>query len=321
MRSRALLLAFTVLTATSFAFAQEPRHEPSPADVHTARLALTEGLALREKGDQLGALGRLQTAFDLVATPITAFELGKTHMMLGHVLQAYELFNRVTRMEPRTDESARAKSSRMEAARLSSELEPRIPKLRIKVKLVEKDAVCSIRIDEETITTKGEETLRAVDPGEHKIVAKAGDGPEQIVKVTVAESETKDVELAPKWVAPQPKPEGNVFYAKRTNPLTLVGFSTAGAGLLLLNLSIPFYVSAEADLADKCGNDYCPPSTIGNERQDATLWGLTTIIGGAATFTGVCVGVYGLMNPVKEKFTTGSTFRFGPGSVEWRGTF
>jgi hypothetical protein len=321
MRSRALLLALAVLAAPAVATAQESRHEPSAADVHTARIALTEGLALRERGEQLAALGRLQTAFDLVATPITAFELGKTHMMLGHVLQAYELFHRATRMEPRPDESARAKSSRMEAARLASEIEPRIPKLRLTVK-VPKDATFVVRIDDETIPTKDEVTLRAVDPGTHTVVAKAGDGPEQTVSLAIAESETKDVELTPQWIAPKPKPvEENVLYVKRTNPVTFMGFTTAGAGLILTAFSASFLSAATASLDDKCGADYCPPSTVQNERAERDTWAIATIIGVGAVGAGLVAGIYGLANPIKEKVTTGSVFRLGPTGAALRVTF
>ena len=72
--------------------------EPSAGDLATARSALKEGLALREKGDLVGALGRLTTAHDLVATPVTLFELGKTHLLMGHVLQAHELFIKIGRL-------------------------------------------------------------------------------------------------------------------------------------------------------------------------------------------------------------------------------
>lgn len=323
IRSRALASAFVVLTLAAPAIAQEPRREPSAGDIATARTALNEGLSLRDKGEHVTALARMQTAFDLVPTPVTAFELGKTHMMLGHVLQAHELFKRVTRMEARMEESERAKMSRSEAARLAPQLEPRIPQLRIKLKLP-KDATALVRIDDELVaTTKGEETLRAVDPGEHRVVAKAGEGAEQMVTVHVAESETKDVELAPPWVPPKPKPkEGEqVYYTTRTNPLAFVGLATIGVGLTITASSLTFLSSAHAELADRCGENYCPPSTIEQERPTRDLFAALTVAGAAVIGAGVAAGIFGLLNPVKEKVITGSNVRFGPTSVEWRVTF
>src|SRR5688572_24162174 len=69
--------------------------EPSPGDLMTARTALREGLLLREKGEVAQAQARLQSAYDLVPTPVTGFELAKTHMIAGHVLTAHELFKKV----------------------------------------------------------------------------------------------------------------------------------------------------------------------------------------------------------------------------------
>src|ERR1700731_2600082 len=121
-RKRATLMAFVLLALPSVAHAAPPdapppatapapgtvHVEPSAGDLATARSALKEGLALREKGDLLGAVGRFTTAHDLVPTPVTAFELGKTHLLMGHVLQAHELFIKIGRIPPALEESQRS---------------------------------------------------------------------------------------------------------------------------------------------------------------------------------------------------------------------
>ncbi len=168
----------------------------------TARNALRDGLALRDANDVSGALARLTTAWDLVQTPVTGFELGKTHLMLGHVLQAHELFVKVGRMPAALEESSRSATARTEAGRLTDDLEPRIPSLRIRVK-VPSGATAVLRVDDEIVAMTGAITPRAVDPGAHQIVARAGDGPEERVVVELKEGETKDVALEPKWVPPK----------------------------------------------------------------------------------------------------------------------
>lgn len=317
------LLAIAVLVVLSLprVAAAEDRAEPSAADIATARVALTEGVRLREKGELLQALGRIQTAFDLVPSPVTGFELGKTHMMLGHVLQAHELFKRVTLMEPRPAESERAKTSRMEAARLAPDLEPRIPFLRIHL-VLPKEATAVVHVDDEAIPTTGDTTLRAVDPGTHKIIAKAGDGPEQTVTVTVAEAETKDVELSPQWVPPKVETkEPGVLYVKRTNPLTVVGFTMTGVGIVLTAVGAGFLNAAASELDDKCGELYCPPSTDRNERVEYTTWAFVTGVGALTAAAGLCAGVFGLANPIKEKVTTGASLQLGPTGATWRVRF
>lgn len=293
------------------------KREPTAGDLATARTALREGLSLREKGDLQGALARLGSAFDLVPTPVTGFELGKTHMMLGHVLQAHELFKKVVRMPPSMEESTRSQTSREEAARLAKELEPRIPSLRLKITLFE-GASAIVKVDDEVIALTGAETLRAVDPGPHDVVAKAGEGPEEKAHVEVAESETKDVALAPKWVAPKVVAGGksrDVIYVRQTNSLAFIGFGMATAALIVTAVSGYIYVDARNDAKDKCGERYCPPAqgrglipqtaVVDTGFQDQNtryqLSGVFMIAGAVTTVVFVGVGIFGAARPVKER--------------------
>jgi hypothetical protein len=316
-----------------------PKREPTAGDLATARTALREGLALREKGDLPEALARLGSAFDLVPTPVTGFELGKTHMMLGHVLQAHELFKKVVRMPPSMEESSRSQTSRDEAARLAKELEPRIPSLRLKLTLPQ-GANAVVKVDDEVITLTGAETLRAVDPGAHDVTAKAGDGPEDKVHVEVAETETKEVALAPKWVPPKVPLSGKsreVIYVRQTNPLAFVGFGVAAAALVVTTVSAFIYVDARDDAKDKCGQRYCPPApsrgilpenaVVDTDFQgENTRYQLSGIVMFAAGFTTVVfvgLGVFGAARPLKERVTAGGAFQpsVGLGRLGLSGTF
>ncbi len=314
------------------------RREPTAGDLATARTALREGLALREKGELAAALARLGSAYDLVPTPVTGFELGKTHMMLGHVLQAHELFKKVVRMPPSMEESTRSQTSREEAARLAKELEPRIPSLRLKLTLPP-GASAEVKVDDETISLTGPETLRAVEPGAHDVVAKAGDGPEEKKHVDVAESETKDVALAPTWVAPKAPPVGkgrDVIYVRQTNPLAFVGFGIAAASLVVTTISAFVYVDARQDAIDRCGNRFCPPATgrglipenaivdttFQDENARYQISGALTIAGAVTTVVFVGVGIFGAARPVKERVVAGTVASsLGLGRLGLSGTF
>ncbi len=297
-------------------------HEPSAGDLATARTALREGLVLREKGEIDKAMGRLQSAYDLVPTPVTGFELAKTHMIAGHVLTAHELFKKVERMPLSMEESSRSQVAREESARLAKELEPRIPSLKIKLKLVP-GATATVRIDDDQIPTSGEETVRAVDPGEHELVAKAGDGPEQHVKVQIAESETKEVELAPEWVPPKAPaaPEGKrVFYVKQTNPLAIVGFAGASAGAIWTAISYGFLQSSASNLVDKCGKEFCPFEVRQEEGGPVIAWAVSTIAGGVGTIAFLAMGLIAASNPVRERIVAVQPM-IGPGATGLMGRF
>jgi hypothetical protein len=318
------------------------KREPTAGDLATARTALREGLVLREKGELQDALARLGSAYDLVPTPVTGFELGKTHMMMGHVLQAHELFKKVIRMPPSMEESSRSQMARDEAVRLAKELEPRIPTLRLKLTLPH-GASAVVKVDDEVIPMTGAETMRAVDPGPHEVTAKAGDGPEEKVHVDVAESETKDVALAPTWVPPKAPPPGkgrDVIFVRQTNPLAFVGFGIAAAGLIATTVSALVYIDARDDAKGKCGSSFCPPAAGRDRLQfgdntvvdtrfqgDNTRYQVSSVImvaAGISTLVFFGVGIFGAARPVKERVTVGSTPltpSIGLGRLGLTGTF
>jgi len=315
-------IAVALLLSVSAAHAQDApaRREPSAGDLATARNALKEGLALREKGDLPGSLGRLATAFDIVQTPVTAFELGKANMMVGKVLTASELFTKVGRMQKGMEESERSEEARRESARLVKELEPRIPSLRIKL-TIPPVATAVVRVDDEKIAlVKAGETVRVVDPGAHVVAAKAGDGPEQVVKIELAESETKDVALTPQWVEPkEPDHDASgkkIIYVKQTNPLTFVFFGLASASLVFDVFAGTQYVTRNGDVADHCTGKYCA-AHIDEDIRAMQTWGLLFLVGGISTLTFVSVGTFFAANPSKEKVVVG----VGPGTATLQGRF
>ena len=298
------------------------RGEPSAGDLATARSALKEGLALREKGDLVGALGRLTTAFDLVQTPVTAFELGKTHLLMGHVMQAHELFQKIGRIPPALEESQRSATAREEANRLAGDLEPRIPSLRIKLKLPP-DATAAVRVDDDPIATTGAITARAVDPGKHVIVARAGDGPEERVTIEVAEGETKDVELAPQWIAPKTPAAGagQVVYLRQTNPMVFVGFTASAVGLTISAIAGVLAVNAAGRAREGCGDNYCPQRVRDDEITVMRTWLAVCVIGGAAAIASFTVGVISISRPTTEKVTAGVRPYVGLGTAGVMGRF
>lgn len=329
MRSRSIAVALSLLVAAHAAFpavahaapAAPGAAEPSPGDLATARSALKEGLALREKGDLAGALGRLTTAHDLVATPVTLFELGKTHLLMGHVLAAHELFIKIGRLPPALEESQRSATAREEASRLAADLEPRIPTLRIRLVKLPPEATAVVHVDDDPITMTGDVTPRAVEPGKHVIVARAGDGPEVRVTLDVAEGETKDVDLAPQWLPPKPPPPpppgGQVVYLRQTNPLVFLGFTAASVSLTLTGVASVLAVNAAGRAHDRCGSDFCPQHVRDSDITEMRTWIAVTAVAGAATLAFVTVAVLSISRPVNEKVTA----YVGPGSAGLTGSF
>lgn len=305
--------------------APAPAHaEPSAGDLATARSALKEGLFLREKGDLLGALGRFTTAHDLVPTPVTAFELGKTHLLMGHVLQAHELFIKIGRLPPALEESQRSATAREEAGRLAVDLEPRIPTLRIHLKLPP-DATAVVRIDDDPIAISTPVTPRAVEPGKHVIVARAGDGPEERATMEIGEGETKDVHLAPQWVPPKvpvvPPGGGQIVYLRQTNPLVFVGFTASSVALTLTGVASVLAFNAAGRAHDRCSSDYCPQYVRDSDITQMRTWLVVTAVAGAATIGFFSLAVLSIAKPVNEKVTAGVRPYVSPTSAGMVGAF
>jgi hypothetical protein len=322
MRRTGRLLCAVYLLAAAAHAAPAAHHEPTASDFATARAALKEGLALRDQGDLERAAARMQTAYDLVKTPVTAFELGKTELLLGRVLTAHELFQVVVRMPVAVEESARSAAAREEAARLSTDIEPRIPTLRIHLKLPP-GASAVVRVDDETIQITGDLTERAVDPGSHEVVAKAGDGPELRVPVEVAESQKKDVELAPAWVEPKPPPpvEHEVVYVRQTNPLVFIGLAGAGVGLVGTTIFTVLSINSAARASDVCGRDYCSDANTRRYVAPAEVLGIAAWVSGGATLGFGVMTIVGINSPIRERVSGGLRPFVGPSSAGVAGRF
>ena len=243
---------------------------------------------------------------------------------MGHVLQAHELFIKIGRLPPALEESQRSTTAREEANRLAADLEPRIPTLRIRLAKLPPEATAIVHVDDEPVTMTGDVTPRAVEPGKHVILARAGDGPEVRVTLDVAEGETKDIELAPQWIPPKvpvAPPPSQVVFLRQTNPLVFLGFTAASVSLTLTGVAAVLAFNAAGRAHDRCGSDYCPQRIRDSDITEMRTWIAVTAIAGAATLAFVTVAVLSISKPVNEKVTAGARPFVGLGSAGVLGSF
>jgi hypothetical protein len=149
--------------------------ERSASDFAEGRESPNQGLTLRNKGDLPGALEKLKAAHALANTPITGLELGQTHVSLGQLVEAEEVFLSVARIPVRREETARSAAARRESASLAEQARPRIPSLTIRIraampanvaassgcwtKPTSTSVVCSNRLDFLCRLSRGEKSL------------------------------------------------------------------------------------------------------------------------------------------------------------------
>ncbi len=114
---RAWLLVVTGLALgmpPGVAFAQQPQ---SAMDMAQARALLNDGLKLRKSGDLAGALEKIKAAHALAGTPVTGFELGRSYLAVGQLVEGRELLLSVARIPIRPEETDRSATARSESAK------------------------------------------------------------------------------------------------------------------------------------------------------------------------------------------------------------
>jgi hypothetical protein len=320
----------------------------SASDLASARALYKEARELRDKGDAKGALEKFKAANALAGTPITALELGRTYAALGQPVEALETWLSVARMKVDPKESDNAKSARAEAASLAQQIAPKIPSLVVKVDGVPSGATPTVTVDGASVPVEALGLPRKVDPGEHVIVGRLADGPEEKRTVTVKESESQTVTLsfagapavvAPPVVAPpvvppkasgEPKkeppplpPSPQTEVHKKTNPIVYIGFGVGAAGLVVGTVGGLVTFSQKGDLDPLCTGLVCDPSArkiVTNARTWATVSTIGFVVGGV----GIAAGVVGLLMPSKEIVEVGpvkARLHLDPSSVGLTGTF
>lgn len=312
-RSGLVLVALLACLAGSRpALAQGSPREPTSEDMAQARDALRDGVALREKGELPAAADKLKIAYNLVPTPITAFELGKVYEGLGRLLDARELFLSVKRIPRHFEETERSAAARDESARRADALTPRIPSLRVKLKLPP-NASAVVRIDGDLVPAEALATPRKVNPGVHVVEAKAGDGPPTKTEVTVPESETREIELAPVWVAPklQIGPGGKFVTLRYTSPLVYVGFGSAAVGAVVGGALLYVGATGAGRALDRCTTDpqdesraFCPQDAR-DDLNSASVASVAGLIALGFAAGGAIMGVIGVANPRFERVQVG----------------
>lgn len=294
--SIAVTLAGLLLAAPAWAA------EPTAADSESALQLYKDGKALRESGDLPGALAKLRAAYALVATPITATELGRAYIASGQLVEAREVLLAVPRIPVRANESTKAAEARTDAEHLAAELRPRLASVTVKPKNVPPGAITKLSVDGVVVPPEATSAPRVLNPGNHVVLLElvGPNGQRVQTDVTLAEGETRDVEIElPAAVDPNagqppvtsPPPERG---PRKISPLVYVGFGTAIVGIGVGTVTGIMTLSTASSLKDSCRDGKCPESAQSDIDATSTTGAISTI-GFAVGAAGLVVGVVGLV--------------------------
>lgn len=289
---------------------------PSAADSETALQLFKEGKALRDVNDFQGALGKFRAAFALVATPITALELGRTYAALGKFVEAREVLLAVFRLPVLPNESARGTEARQDAADLATNLRARIASITIRPR-GPVDPFLKLWIDGALIPPDAVSASHLLNPGKHRLVIESR-GHTVRSELTVGESEAREIEIVipeaeatpaegpapPPVVTPPPRAPEAKSHALR-NTLIYGGFATALVGAGVGTATGLMTLSRADKLKGICTSDgRCPPAAQADLDASATTATISTVMFGVA-LGGVAVGVVGALLTTAEPVKVG----------------
>ncbi len=179
-----LLAAFALFSAAP-AWAQPA---VSDADRDAARNLFKEGYDLQRAGNYADALDRFKRSQQVYPAPTALLHIAECQAQLLHLVEAAETYRTLAR-EPIADGAPAAfVAAQMQGAAELQQIEPRIPHVRVEVKPADVPSL-EVTIDGEPVNNALIGVDRAVDPGEHKIVALAPGYDRAEAVVRVAEKE------------------------------------------------------------------------------------------------------------------------------------
>ena len=309
--ARAWLIAL-VLGAGTATLCPPPAEAQSKADLSRARQLYRQGLSLEAAGNWSSALQKFEEVAKVKLTPQVRFHIARCKENLGRLNEALG--------EYKIAEFEAAEAGAKELGEITSareKLEARVPKLVITRGAGTESA--SILLDGVEIGEAKIGKEVSVDPGPHTITTKYRDGRKFDKDVSVAEGETKSIELVPPEGFDKARPvdeeeddeedepvEDTGVTAKADEGSSVLPWVIGGAGVASLIASGVFFTlrnGAESDLDDVCRGSVCPKSSEDKQSSGetyATLTGITLGVG----VVGVGVAVVMLLSGDSKDVTT-----------------
>lgn len=314
MRIRACVVAAAVVLW------QLPAAAGDPA---IAREQLKIGYSLAQEGKCSDALPHLVESLRLDPKAITLINLADCEEKVGKLTDA---------MGHWVDARARAQSEGLrpieeEATTRATALEPRLARLTIVPSpSTPKDAV--IERDGLALGAPSLGIPLPVDPGLHAIVVKVKGRRDASVQLTLAEGESRRVEIEPGPAAggatTPASPSGDASSGKRSlSPLVFIGFGVAAAGAAVGTVTGIMALGAGADAKTACPDARCRDEQALDAAQSGQTLGAVSTIAFVAAGAGAAVGVYGLLWGGKKGDARDPSVgvSVGPANLSVRGTF
>lgn len=313
----------------------------SDEEKDTARKLFEEGKTRRDRGDIAGALTSFKGADAVMNVPTTKLAVARAYLSLGKLTEAREAVLKVEQLPVLAKEPQPFTDARAAAAQMATDLAARIPTIAIALKGLPADPAdpahrdATVTVDDQPIPKDALKAARPLNPGNHVVVARLGDG-EVREEVTLAEKDQKSVTLDVSALAARlqvAKGDGGGAAPKAASkpgisPVVWGGLGVAAAGIVVGSVGGLLSMSKKSDADAVCRDSKCPPQGY-DALDSAKQWATISTVGFIAAGVGVAVAgvgyfVLGKKPPVQTAGDAGG-LRITPwisvGSAGAAGTF
>jgi hypothetical protein len=296
MRIRLCAPVLLVALAAPLGAAAQPTGDPT-----RAAALFQEGREAAKKGDHAGACPKLAESYRIDPAVGTLLNLADCNEHLGKVATAWQLFQQAIEHLPNHDDRVPMAKKRIAA------LAARLSRLTL-VLAAGAPAGTKVIRDAAELAPGSLDTPLPIDPGAHEVIVKAPDREDRRFEFTVAERETKRLELEPGPPTPPPTPTQP---EPGMSPMRLSGIIVGGVGIVGLAAAIGTGLALpgkQRTIKLHCGPPVHPANVcdaVGFEAAQAgkTLSAANTaawVVGIAATSAGVGLVVLGGFLPKRD---------------------
>jgi hypothetical protein len=258
-----IALCCALLLAMLFVDSMTSAQQPSATDRAVARSLFEKGRELMAAGNYAEACAKLAESYRLDPGAGTLLNLAACHEAEGKLASAWVEFN---------DSLTRARrEGRSEREQVAQEhiraIEPRLSRLTVNVDATGNVPGLELRLDGGVLNRPGWGTAIPIDPGLHKIEARAPGKMPWSIEITVGlDAESKTVDIPPLLDAPpEPKPSAAPTVSSAPTPpgpeqqvpdRRRYGYISTGVGLVAVGFGSYFGLLAKSRWDDR--NAHCP---------------------------------------------------------------
>jgi hypothetical protein len=271
-----------------------------PADsVAAAEQLFQQGRELFDKGDFAAACPRFEASLKLDPALGTLLNLATCYDKSGQIASAWGHYREVVALAMKVGDTARIDIAR---ERIKA-LEPRLPKLLIRAPKTQVAGLVVTR-DDAPIENAAIGVAFYVDPGDHVITESAPDRIPTSQHVTIAEDESKEIQLADLALAPHAKPVPTITIIREADDpgrgRRVFGMTLGGAGVAAVVTAVGFGFASRSSWNSAFDDGLCHKSTYtctpaGQDRVDTARSRalVANVVGGAGlALIGGCLALY-----------------------------